>query len=528
MAGDYNIDDILSEVKKRREENEKEIKEQAKIKETPIVPPVPAAIKTPPQEEETSSEIPEIPEEPKEREIDPLEGMLNIIELAESEKADPVSETYETEIESETETDKSGEKKKSTKTRKTVIIILSILVVLALLVSVAAVYINSRLDIISPNDIDETVTESEWQGMKTLTENFDPIQETEADELSSLEDMVKNWYYNGSPCSSSHVLNVMLIGEDTRDEEIAEDGTRADAAILASVNIDTKMITLTSVLRDSWSYYETEPGNEDSGRFGKLNEALAYGGLGGYLNAIEHLYKVEIDGYAIVNFDSFETIIDSLYSDGITLELTAKEINEINNHPETYGDVYIEKTFDGDKGEINLDGEQTLAYCRIRHIDSDNARADRQKTTLMQIFSDLKDASSTKQLTIVNELVPYIKTSFNKNDIIKIAKYAISQGWTGFDIQTQNYPEYRVIGGQYKEYNNLWIWKADFPADAYYLQSRIYGKSNITLARMRVDTQNVRRSGFYQKGDSATTAVIRNDHYGEVTTMPVTEEEDEQ
>ena len=147
---------------------------------------------------------------------------------------------------------------------------------------------------------------------------------------------------------------------------------------------------------------------------------------------------------------------------------------------------------------------------------------------LMKIYEDMRDAGNTKLHSLINELTPYVKTSFNKSDIIKIGKYALSQGWTKFDIDTQNFPEYRVTGGQYQEYNNLWIWKSDFPADAYYMQTRIYNKSSITLASVRVDTQKVRRSGFFSKGDSATTATIRNEHYGEVTSVPSQNEEEEE
>jgi len=574
LADDYNIDNILSEVKKRREENEKRIKEAAEPAATPVaeesvqpeaepetapaVPEAPAveapAVETPVEAEKVAPhaqaapavEIPatevtpaaaetvvqkqtELPRPAEtKRQVVPEEGMTNLLDYAEEESVAVAEETLPKPLADKPKKATPADKKKRNKVLTAVIIVLAVLVLAA---GVAAyLIVNGWLNGIIDNskDMTVTVTESEWQGMKTLTENFDPIYETEATELASLEDMVKTWYYNGSPCSSSHVLNVMLIGEDTREEEISEEDTRADAAILASINIDTQQIMLTSVLRDSWAYYETEPGNEDTGRFSKLNEALSYGGLSTYLNAVEHLYKVQIDGYAIVNFSSFETIIDTLYPNGITLELTSKEINEINNHPETYGGVYIEKTFEGQSGELQLTGEQALAYCRIRHIDSDGARADRQKTTLMKIYEDMRDAGSTKLLSLINELIPYVKTSFNKNDIIKIGKYALSQGWTKFDIDTQNFPEYNVTGGIYKDFNNLWIWKSDFPADAYYMQTRIYNKSNITLASLRVDTQKVRRSGFYSKGDSATTATVRNEHYGEATSVPSQNPEDEE
>ena len=127
-------------------------------------------------------------------------------------------------------------------------------------------------------------------------------------------------------------------------------GTRADSAIIASLNADTKQIKLTSILRDAYAYWETTPGDESTGKFDKINAAMSTGDIHTYINAVENLYKIKIDNYVIVNFTSFEKIIDTL--GGVELELTSAEINEINNHQKRYGNVYIEKTFDGNKGTL--------------------------------------------------------------------------------------------------------------------------------------------------------------------------------
>ncbi len=553
---EYNIDNILSEVKKRHEEEAKPKEEtpaenavettenadseeltEELTEEEPDVTEEEAA-KEP---EETSGEPVLIEEAPKEEpstepeaEDESEEGMVNLLDYAEEEEAEeaPEGEAPEEEALPEPEGGKTKrEKKPKSKTRK--ILTAVIIVLLILIIAAAAVFVikaNSWLNEIVDDSADQTnVTQTEWQGMSKLVESFDPIKETEGTELSSLEDMVKTWYYNGAPCSSSHVLNVLLIGEDTRGKEILEDETRADAAIIASVNIDTEEIVLTSILRDSWAYWETKPGDESTGEFGKLNGALSTGNLDVYINTVERLYKINIDSYAIVNFTSFEKIIDTLYKDGIELELTAAEINEINNHPGRYGDVTIEKTFEGNSGKIKLTGEQALAYCRIRHIDTDNARADRQKTTLMTIYEDFKDSSTAKKLKFVNQLVPYVKTGFGKSDIIKIATHAFTHGWTSFDISSFNYPAVNVTGGIYgNDFLKQWIWRADFPADAYDLQMRIYGKSSITLAKTRVNTKTVRQKGFYQEGATPTSDTYTNTAYGETTTcMPNDEEEEE-
>lgn len=82
----------------------------------------------------------------------------------------------------------------------------------------------------------------------------------------------------------------------------------------------------------------------------------------------------------------------------MTITITDREINEINNHPKRYGNVYIEKSYEGTEGKQKLNGKQALAYCRIRKIDTDNARADRQKTVLLQVFKKMKGSSTTELL----------------------------------------------------------------------------------------------------------------------------------
>lgn len=377
-------------------------------------------------------------------------------------------------------------KKKASKLTKILRAVIAILLVLIITGGAGIyIYMNNILNSATENP-EQTQTLDEWSGMDVLVENFDPINEDEY--AASYRDMIRKWYYNGSPASSTHVLNVLLIGEDTRDEEITDQDTRADSAIIASVNIDTQQITLTSILRDSYIYYEVTEGDEDSGRYGKINEAMYYGGIDCYIRAVENNFKINIDNYVIVNFDSFESIIDTL--GGITVEMTAAEIREINNHPSRYGNVSI----DAEEGLVDLSGEQALAYCRIRYIDSDNARADRQKTVLLKIFEKMKNASTVKSLEVANNLLPYVKMGFSKSELLDIGSYALGHGWLSFQTNTQTVPENttdengEVIttcrGGNYY---GAWCWKVDLPLSAQLIQQSIYGKTNITLAQDRVD-----------------------------------------
>ena len=411
------------------------------------------------------------------------------------------------------------ERKKNKKKKIMIIVTIIILLVIALAAGGWYVY-DSFVKPVQNAKVNTQSTEQYKSTQDKLVESFDPIEETDASEIASLQDMIRKWYYNGTPCSSTHVYNVLLVGEDTRGKDVLDKGTRADSAIIASVNVDTKQITLTSVLRDAYTYFETKPGDESTGTFDKINAAMSKGDIDAYINCVERMYKINIDNYVIINFDAFESVIDEL--GGVTLELTSKEIREINNHPGTYGNVTIDKTFEGTKGKIKLNGKQALAYCRIRHIDSDNARADRQKTTLMEIFSKVKGSSKTEMIRVVKKLLPYTKMDIGMDTVLNIAGDAFSQNWMNYAIKMTSVPNYRInekgAGGKYY---GAWMWKSDFPQDAYYLQYVLYGKSSITLAKTRVDVLKCKEKGFYDEGSSPVTATLDNTAYGEVSTTSI-------
>lgn len=550
----YNIDSILSEVKKRREENEAAVKakvhtpklenlgtirteseKDSSFDEEPadIVEKIQNSIQMAQEKESKSqpdseqeikeeehflieeTENAQEPEQSPEPETEPEENeqgeeMVDLLSITEEEN--PVTDN-------KANADDGGEKQK--KKKKTLRIILITLLILVLAAGGFAIwYANNALNqIVEPNS-DKSVTETKWQGMDGDDKVFEAIDETEATQLASLNDMIKTWYYNGTPCSSSKVLNVLLVGEDTRGSNILDKGTRADSAIIVSINTETKEITMTSIMRDAWAYFETVPGDKETGEFGKINAAMSRGSIKAYINCLENLMKIKIDNYVIVNFDSFESIIDAM--GGVTLTITSAEINEINSHQKRYDHTTIEKQFEGDKGKQKLTGKQAIAYCRIRKLDSDNMRADRQKKCLLQIFKQAKKSSNTQLLKMINRLLPYVKTGFGKSQIVQIAKYAFTEGWLDFDTITQNMPEYNLNGGKVIEYGKQWVWKPDFPADAYNLQMRIYRESNITLAHIRVDTKNCPPTGFYSEGAGAMYTTVTNEHYGEVTTQPTT------
>lgn len=528
----YSIDDILSEVKKRREEQERALKKESSNKEekgadspetvtekTAVTKeePKPQAQKkqsalkmenegndsqeerkpefdevviskdngeTAKEDAETLSEKEEKPEKEESRQQiteappEENEGMVDILQLSEDAEEQSVSQE---------QPDKPVKEKffktKKGKIVKAVIIILVILIVAAGVY--AAIYINNMLNEVSDDDSEPYQAVEYYDGMDFLQEDFPMIEEQSAYDVYSYKEYLKYWYQNGDPVRSSHVMNILLIGEDTREEEIS-DTSRADSAIIVSINIDSGNIYMTSILRDLYVYYEVN----GEGYYGKINEAASNGGMNTYINTIERYYKVSIDNYAVVNFASFPKIIDAL--GGVEVALTDVEVYEVNNHQTRYGYVTLPQAqydAEGNPQKVMLTGEQALAYCRIRKIDSDNARADRQKTVLSELFSMMKSSGTLDAVKVVNQLSKYTKTGYTKKELISIGNLALRDGWLNYNIQTTNVPSTENSeGGQYfsVSYNN-WIWLADIPKDAYELQMMIYGKSNIKLSENRPD-----------------------------------------
>ena len=121
--------------------------------------------------------------------------------------------------------------------------------------------------------------------------------------------------------------------------------------MLISVNKKTKQLKMVSFFRDSYLYVE----GKNRSYCTKLNAAFSMGGPQTLIQTIENNYKIEIDNYVMVNFESFKAVIDA--------------VGGVNADVEDYVASYIYKKFKLDMpvGEgVTLNGKQALALCRAR------------------------------------------------------------------------------------------------------------------------------------------------------------------
>ena len=229
---------------------------------------------------------------------------------------------------------------------------------------------------------------------------------------------------DGQLLQDSKVLNVMLFGEDNSD---GDEHGRTDTMIMMSIDNWHKKLKLTSFQRDTYVYI---PGYGQN----KINAAYTYGGPKLTIETIETNFGIKIDRYAVVDFDSFIEIIDTL--GGIDMEVTQDEIDYINYQMYKNEQVDNPKTITAAPGMVHLNGQEALWYARNRGlstnedgneigIDGDDwDRTSRQRKLLEKMFNDLKGADLTKIVSIVSSVGPMVTTNLKKDEITALVSHA--------------------------------------------------------------------------------------------------------
>lgn len=228
---------------------------------------------------------------------------------------------------------------------------------------------------------------------------------------------------------SDSVKNILLIGVDARDGEDI-DSTRSDTMMLVSLDSANKQIKLTSILRDT---YIEIPGWQTR----KLNAAQSHGGRQLLVDTLEYNFKIDIDNYMIVNFDMFTTIIDEL--GGVDVEVTEKEAKYLNSGDhmtDVEKEAFKEEVVAGDS--VHFNGVQALWYSRIRYLDSDFYRTQRQRKVITSIAGKAAKAGFTSLFAMMEKVMPMIETDMTEDEMLTLAKGSL--GYLKYDIVQMQIP----------------------------------------------------------------------------------------
>ncbi len=275
-------------------------------------------------------------------------------------------------------------------------IVLAIILTVMLSVTLYFRHLLGSINYIDPDDI-FTLSQAELDAFLS-GEPEDPNADAPSMDAGDVEFGEHGTQIGGK---GSDLVNILLIGQDRRE---GEGRARSDTMILCTFNKSTKTLTLTSFLRD---LYVEIPGYKDN----RINASYAAGGMS-LLNAtLEHNFGIHVDGNVEVDFNQFAKIVDLL--GGVTIELQQNEANEINSTAS--GTVY--------SGPQLLNGEQALAYARIRRLDADGdfSRTSRQRKVINALLESYKSASLSKVLSLLDDILPMITTDLSDARIIAYA-----------------------------------------------------------------------------------------------------------
>ena len=221
--------------------------------------------------------------------------------------------------------------------------------------------------------------------------------------------------------NGQETVNFLLIGSDRRPGG----SFRTDTMVIAILRPNDGQVSLISIPRDLWV---SIPGWENQ----RINTAYQHGisidypggGPGLLKDTILYNLGVRIDHTAMVEFDGFRQIVDTLggvdvpvacaYTDWHLIDPSYDPENENNWALYTTG-----------PGLIHMDGDLALWYARSRQKSNDFDRGRRQQEVLRALFTQALQAGTLTRIPeLYNDLKSTVETDLNLVDLLQLSLYA--------------------------------------------------------------------------------------------------------
>lgn len=262
-------------------------------------------------------------------------------------------------------------------------------------------------------------------------------------------------------------INLLIVGVDSRDMQNIN--TNADAILVLSINQKKGEIKLSSYQRDLYIYV---PWKE---RFQKLNSVM-FGGPEALMNLLNYNYKLNIQKYAVVNFQALSDLVDLV--GGVEVEIPDNQVlidhlnffvGDSNRLLGGEASPAIEKP-----GLQTLTGRQALAFARIRYIDTDFLRMKRQQQIIKGLFQKVKQQGPLELVHLVKTAVGYLRTNLTSLEIAGLATSVLpklNQNLETLSVPIEGYYKGVMLKGTYYTVQAL---NAQLPL----LHEFIYGNQN--------------------------------------------------
>jgi LCP family protein required for cell wall assembly len=235
-------------------------------------------------------------------------------------------------------------------------------------------------------------------------------------------------------------VTILAMGLDARDwgPEANSTAARTDSMHLLSLDPIAKTAVILSIPRD---LYVDIPGYG----YDKINKAYFYaekdklpiGGPGLAMQTVEGLLGVPIDYYAVVDFNSFTTVVDTIEGIDVYVPFDNLRIDPVG--PEDVKELFF--------GWNHLTGSEALAFARARSTEGgDFDRAARTQQVILAIRDKILNLNMLPTLLIkapdlYTQISSGIKTNLTLEQILQL-------GMVAKDVKRQNIRQ-GVIGEDY-------------------------------------------------------------------------------
>ncbi len=222
---------------------------------------------------------------------------------------------------------------------------------------------------------------------------------------------------------------IAVFGLDSRDGSTGK-GNQSDVIMIVNINRETGEIKLASVFRDTYLNVS------EKNTYNKINAAYAMGGPEQAVAALNKNLDLNITDYVTFNWKAVATAINIL--GGVDIEISKAEHYYINAFiTETVKGTGIGSVQLKSPGMHHMDGVQAVAYGRLRLMDTDYARTERQKIVIQKAFEKAKQADLKTLNDLVGNMFAMCATSVDFGDIAamvpNVSKYHLGES-TGFPM----------------------------------------------------------------------------------------------
>lgn len=235
--------------------------------------------------------------------------------------------------------------------------------------------------------------------------------------------------YELPPEGKTGIYNLLLLGIDNPTDKLTG---RSDTMLLACFNARTGSLKLVSFMRDTYVAIPRHGHN-------KLNAAYSFGGADLLLETLGACFGVRVDGYVAVNYSLMAQLVDEI--GGVELDVSADELKKLNGILEYYNylrDAPRDEGLLAQPGQQTLNGLQTMSFARIRKLDSDFMRVQRQQKVIIAIYQKLRTLDLLRLTGIITAYIGKVGTNVTLARAASLVASVLAHG--EIDIQTLRIP----------------------------------------------------------------------------------------